>query len=204
MQTIHTKITGILLAGGMSRRMGLEKGQLRIGNALLYQYPLRILEQLCDEVLISTCKNELFPIKHRSICDEVKGIGPLGGIYSCLKQSANELNLVLSYDMPLVNENLFRLLISLAENFDVVLPAMQEQRPEPLCGLYRKSMTGVMEEIIAQHDYAVHRILPHCKSKIVRITEKMECWHPDLFLNINSVEDLNRLPYGFGAEEDEN
>jgi len=199
MQTIHTKITGILLAGGMSHRMGREKGQLSIGNALLYQYPLRILEQLCDEVLISTCKSELFPVKHQSICDEVKGIGPLGGIYSCLKQSANELNLVLSYDMPMVNETLFRLLISLAEGFDVVLPAMMEQRPEPLCGLYRKNVTGVMEEIIAQNDYAVHRILTRCKSKIVRIKEEMECWHPDLFLNINSVKDLNRIPRGFGT-----
>ncbi len=199
MQTIHTKITGILLAGGMSRRMGREKGQLHIGDKLLYQYPLRILEQLCDEVLISTCKGELFPVKHQSICDEVKDIGPLGGIYSCLKRSTNELNLVLSYDMPLVNENLFRLLISLAEGFDVVLPAMQEQRPEPLCGLYRKSVTELMEKNITQNDYAVHRILPQCKSKIVPITEEMECWHPDLFLNINSVEDLNRIPHGFGT-----
>lgn len=199
MQTTHTKITGILLAGGMSRRMGREKGQLNIGKKLLYQYPLRILEQLCDEVLISTCKSELFPVKHQSICDEVKGIGPLGGIYSCLKHSSNELNLVLSYDMPLVNETLFRQLISLAEGIDVVLPAMQDERPEPLCGLYRKSVTGVMEEIIAQNNYAVHRILPLCKSKIVRITKEMECWHPDLFLNINSAEDLNRIPHGFGT-----
>ena len=203
MQTIDIKITGILLAGGMSRRMGREKGQLSVGNALLYQYPLRILEQLCDEVLISTCQNKLFHVKHRSICDEVKGIGPLGGIYSCLKQSANELNLVLSYDMPLVNEKLFRLLISMAQDYDVVLPAMQEQRPEPLCGLYRKSATGVMGEIVAQNNYAVHRILPQCKSKIVPITEEMECWHPDLFLNINSQEDLHRIPAGFGITFDE-
>ena len=204
MQTIHSKITGILLAGGMSQRMGREKGQLNIGNAPMYQYPLRVLERLCDEVLISTCKSELFPVKHQSICDEVKGIGPLGGISSCLKQSANELNLVLSYDMPLVNEALFRLLISLAEGFDVVLPAMKEGKPEPLCGLYRKSVLGIMEEIIAQKDYAVHRILPQCKSKIVWITEEMECWNPDLFLNINSMEDLNRIPHGLGRAYDEN
>ena len=105
--------------------------------------------------------------------------------------------------MPLVNEKLFRLLISMAQDYDVVLPAMQEQRPEPLCGLYRKSATGVMGEIVAQNNYAVHRILPQCKSKIVPITEEMECWHPDLFLNINSQDDLHRIPAGFGITFDE-
>ena len=54
------KITGILLAGGMSQRMGKEKGIIRIGPKYLYQYGLEILENLCDEVLISTCKEGLF------------------------------------------------------------------------------------------------------------------------------------------------
>jgi molybdenum cofactor guanylyltransferase len=199
MQIINTKITGILLAGGMSRRMGREKGTLQIGKTKLYQYPLRILEKICGEVLISTCNSDIFDSKHKTICDEIKGIGPLGGIYSCLKQSDSELNLILSYDMPLVNESLFSLLTSLVEDYDIVLPAMQENKPEPLCGLYRKSVTEIMEDIIEQKNYAVHTMLPKCKSRIVRITENMDCWHPNLFLNINSKEDLNYLPIGFGT-----
>ncbi len=194
-----TKITGILLAGGMSRRMGSEKGNIQIGNALLYQYPLDLLEGLCDEVLISTCNGSSIQVKHRMVCDKVKGIGPLGGIYSCLKQSSSEMNLVLSYDMPLVNEALFRLLISEGEAYDIVLPAMQEKRPEPLCGLYRKGITNVMEEMIAQNDFAVNHLLTRCNSRIVPISKEMECWLPDLFLNINSKEDLHRLPPGFGT-----
>ena len=192
------KITGILLAGGMSRRMGSEKGTLRIGNSFLYQYPLSVLEELCDEVLVSTCDGSTLRVDHQKVCDEVKGIGPLGGIYSCLKRSPNELNLVLSYDMPLVNESLFRLLLSEIEDYDIVLPGMPEKRPEPLCGIYRKHTLATMEEMISNKDFAVNHLLTRCHSKIVPISNEMECWLPELFLNINSKEDLDRIPPGFG------
>jgi molybdopterin-guanine dinucleotide biosynthesis protein A len=183
----------------MSRRMGREKGHLRIGNALLYQYPLRVLEKLCDEVLISTCSTSFSETGHRSVCDKVKGIGPLGGIYSCLEQSSNELNLVLSYDMPMVNAALFTSLMSDLKDYDLVLPALNGEHPEPLCGLYRKKLAGVLKEMIAEEDYAVRHLRSKCKSKLVPVTREMPCWHPDLFLNINSKEDLKKLAPGFGT-----
>lgn len=199
MQNRVNKITGILLAGGMSRRMGSDKGHLRIGNALLFQYPLSVLEKLCDEVLISTCSTSFSGLEHRIVCDEVKGIGPLGGIFSCLKQSSNELNLILSYDMPMVNEALFTTLLGEREDYDLVLPALNDEHPEPLCGLYRKKLTGLLKEMIAEEDYAVRHLRSKCKSKLVPVTRDMSCWHPDLFLNINSREDLEKLAPGFGT-----
>ena len=105
MHSPKNKITGILLAGGMSHRMGKEKGFIRIGPKYLYQYALQVLDNLCDEVLISTCKEGLFLEKYPLVCDEIPGIGPMGGINTCLKQSSNEINVVLSYDMPLEMKN---------------------------------------------------------------------------------------------------
>lgn len=193
-------ITGILLAGGRSRRMGSEKGSLRIGSSLLYQFPLSVLEGLCNEILVSSCDGSALPVKHQLVCDEVKGIGPLGGIYSCLKRSSSELNLVLSYDMPLVNESLFRLLISELGDYDIVLPGISKERPEPLCGVYRKGTASIMEEMISKKDFAVNHLLSRCHSKVVPISGEMECWRPDLFLNINSQEDLKRIPTDFGSK----
>ncbi len=160
-----THITGILLAGGMSQRMGSEKGNIRIGNSFLYQYPLAVLEGLCDEILISTCNDGLFQERHRTVCDEVSGIGPLGGIFSCLKQSSSELNLVLSYDMPMVNQSLFRMLIGESKGYDMILPAMQEHRPEPTCGIYSKNLTGLMEEMISEKDFALNHLLGRGKEQ---------------------------------------
>lgn len=198
MHSNKLNICGILLAGGMSRRMGSEKGTLQIGSSVLFHYPLGVLEGLCDEILISTCEESILRVDHQKVCDEVKGIGPLGGIYSCLKQSSSELNLVLSYDMPLVNASLFRLLISEVDDHDIVLPGISEGRPEPLCGVYRRNTVSAMEDMISNNDFAVNHLLTRCHSKIVPITKDMECWQPELFLNINSKEDLKRIPPNFG------
>ena len=203
MNNSRSKITGILLAGGMSRRMGQEKGKLKIGDRFLYQYPLRILETLCDEILISTCKNFTPPLAFPTVCDEVTGIGPMGGIYTCLKKSSNDLNIVLSYDMPLVNQELLKHLIQENQSHDIVLPALQENKPEPLCGIYRKSVADVFRDLIGKKMYAVYRVLPLVNSKTVLIDDRMPFYHPDIFLNINQESDLKRLPAVFKNETSE-
>lgn len=173
--------------------MGREKGNIRIGDKLMYQYPLGILESLCDEILISTCDPLLIKEDHEIVCDEIPGIGPIGGIYTCLKRSSNQINIVLSYDLPMVNGELFHELIKLADVNDVVLPAMKEDRPEPLCGVYNKSVTAILEKQIEKQIYAVHKVLPLLNSKTVLIDKSMSFYHPDLFHNINREEDLGKL-----------
>lgn len=192
------KITGILLAGGMSTRMGKEKGMVKLGNHPLYEYPLKVLESTCDEILISTCNSTVLPVSYPMVCDELEGIGPMGGIYTCLKYSSNELNIILSYDMPGVNEALIKYLISERDNFDMLVPALRIDRPEPLCGLYRKNALNVLEDCIQKKVYAVHKALHLANSKIVMIEERMSFWTPYIFHNINRVEDVDSLPSEFG------
>lgn len=195
------KITGILLAGGMSSRMGREKGSMLIGKRMMYEYPLRVLESVCDEVLISSCQP--FPAQHThpTVCDQIKGIGPMGGIHTCLEHSSTDLNIVLSYDMPMVNEGLLRYLISRSQGWDLVVPAMRPDQVEPLCALYRKSISGVLKELIKEKRYAVRQALPKVASLVLNIQTDMAFYHPDLFLNINSLEDLKRIPMNLGNEE---
>lgn len=198
MHTPENKITGILLAGGMSLRMGKEKGIIRIGPKYLYQYALQVLENLCDEVLISTCKEGLFLEKYPLVCDEIPGIGPIGGIYTCLKQSSNEINVVLSYDMPLVNEELISHLIGESRSHEIVLPALAKDKAEPLCGIYRKETFRIFEQLISQKKYAVHKAIKEGNSKIIQLNDQMNFWDPDMFLNVNKAEDLEKLPPHMG------
>lgn len=205
MNSSRVKITGILLAGGMSRRMGREKGILKIGARYLYQYPLRILETLCDEILISTCNNFTLPMPYPIVCDEVADVGPMGGIYTCLNRSSNNLNIVLSYDMPMVNKGLLEHLIQEnqvheSQPYDIVIPALQENKPEPLCGIYRQIVAGVFRDMIGKKVYAVHKVLPLVNSRTVLIDDRMPFYHPDIFLNINQESDLKRLPATFENE----
>jgi len=197
------KLTGILLAGGKSKRFGREKGNIRLNNKRLYEYPLSLLERSCEKVLISTCQQKTFKAEHQCVCDEIKGIGPMGGIYSCLKQSETDLNLVLSYDLPLVNQELINYLLEEWKEEDVLLPALADGIAQPLCGIYRRQVVEVLEVLIAQKDYAVHKMLSSTSSRILQISEAFEWEFPDLFLNINREEDLRRLPPGFSIKADE-
>jgi molybdopterin-guanine dinucleotide biosynthesis protein A len=197
------KMTGILLAGGKSKRFGRDKGNIWLNNKRLYEYPLSILERTCQEILISTCQENNYPLNHQCICDEIKGIGPIGGIYSCMKQSTTDLNLILSYDMPLVNEGLITYLINEWEDEEILLPALADGRPQTLCGLYSKRVTGVLEAMITQKDYAVRNMLSNTQSRVVKIPEEFPWWSPDLFLSINREEDLLRLPSDICLKRDE-
>ncbi|MEN8228741.1 MAG: molybdenum cofactor guanylyltransferase [Bacteroidota bacterium] len=192
------KITGILLSGGKSKRMGREKGQIRIGNRLLYQFPLKVLEEVCDEIVISTCKDFSPSFGHTLVCDEIQDIGPMGGIYSCLKRSSNDLNIVLSYDMPMINRGLLNKLITESIDFDITVPALENGHPEPLCGIYRKGVADKFHELIREDRFAVHQVFPMVKTRMVRIEDTMTFYHPELFLNVNNAADLAKLPRGFG------
>lgn len=188
------KITGILLAGGMSSRMGREKGSLVIGGRMMYLYPLKVLEALCDEILISSSNPLPGKLPYPHINDKIRGIGPIAGLHSCLKHSSNDLNLVLSYDMPMVNKGLLSYLVEQSDEWEMLVPAMQAGKPEPLCALYRKSMSGVFESMIEKKEFAVHRALPLAHSRVLPIHPVMPFYRPDLFMNINREEDLKSLP----------
>ena len=188
------KITGILLAGGMSSRMGREKGSLVIGGQMMYQYPLKALEALCDEILIAGSTplpgNLPYPLSN----DKISGIGPIAGIHTCLEHSSNNLNLVLSYDLPMANVGLLEYLVEQSDEWEMLVPAMRAGRPEPLCALYRKSMSTVFGSMIEKKDFAVHRAIPLARSRVLYIQPDMPFYKPDLFLNINCEEDLKSLP----------
>jgi molybdopterin-guanine dinucleotide biosynthesis protein A len=200
MKNLNNKVTGILLAGGMSSRMGREKGSLRIGGRMLYEYPLRALEMVCDQILISTSNSFPGILTHTTVCDEIRGIGPMGGIHACLERSSTDLNLVLSYDLPLVNVGLLNYLLEKSGDWDMVAPAVQTGRPEPLCALYRKSMSSVFRALIEEKRFAVHGAISRVRSQVLLIQPGMPFFHPGLFLNINRREDLERLPENFGND----
>ena len=194
MKGCNGRVTGILLAGGLSRRMGLEKGMIRIGDRYLFQYPLGVLESVCDDILISSCRGPLPEISHLTVCDEVKGIGPMGGIHACLRRSTTDYNLVLSYDLPMVNTGLMKFLLSHRQGHDLVVPAIHPGRPEPLCGVYHRRVADIFDRMIQEMQYAVHLTISKAKGKVILIDRSDPFFHPDLFLNIKRKDKIEKLP----------
>jgi molybdopterin-guanine dinucleotide biosynthesis protein A len=90
------------------------------------------------------------------------------------------------------------------EGFDMAVPYLIEERPEPLCAIYRKSTKEVFKELISRKEYAVHQSFTRVRTKFVPIGPELPFYRPDLFLNINREEDLKELPGDFVKAADEN
>jgi len=183
-------MTGIILAGGKSTRMGSEKGLAVFGGKPLIQYALDVFKPLCDEILISSNSESYHYLGYQVIPDEYPGIGPMGGIYSCLRRSKNEINLVLSCDMPFVTVELFRWLILKRGNSMISVPWHEKDHYEPLCGIYHKGVVEDMRQFIFKKNYKLPDLFMRVAFMPVNANELCPDRGPDCFININSSEDL--------------
>ena len=98
---MQNKVTGIILSGGASRRMGQDKGLTLYRNKELIQYSIELLTPLCSQIIISSNDPTNYSKFGKQIVpDIIKGVGPIGGIFSSLKFTSTSGNLILSCDMP--------------------------------------------------------------------------------------------------------
>ena len=126
----YMKIQGIVLAGGKSSRMGQEKGLVKFRGKPLVEYAVEALSGICDSVVISTANPGYAYMGLTLIEDEIPDCGPLGGIYSCMKQEKADLFLVLSCDLPFVTPDLLSHLVEQYLGWDAVVPmdfSLQDQ-----------------------------------------------------------------------------
>jgi molybdopterin-guanine dinucleotide biosynthesis protein A len=183
-------MNGILLCGGKSSRMGSDKGMVNYKGRPLILYGFEVLKSSTSKIYLSSNTNRYQFLECEIVPDEIHGIGPVGGIYSCLKQSSTDLNLVLSCDTPRVTSSFLSFLIQSYENgFDVILPS-HNGNIEPLVALYHKNLLPHLEREINTGNYALSSIL----NKVERVKhlscERQIEENHQLFLNINNPSEL--------------
>ncbi len=187
---INEGITGIILAGGASRRMGKDKGLCLYNGKELISYSIEILKPICDSIIISSNSPEDYlKFGLQIVEDEIKSIGPIGGIYSCLNQSANTHNLVLSCDTPYIQKESMAYILSNSKGFDIVIPQHRNSYFEPLAGYYSSRIVPQIENSIQNKDYKLINLFAKVKFRSIS-TEVI----PGLSLqykNLNTPEDLN-------------
>ena len=184
-------ITGIILSGGKSSRMGEEKGLAMLNNKPLITYALSAIEPLCTRVLISANQHQADYLKfgHEVVPDKHSSVGPLAGLSACLERSTTQLNVVLSCDVPFVNEGLFSYLLSQHDNQQLVVP-VHDGFIEPLCGIYATNVLWYVNEAIAKQDFKMMHIVEALHTLKVDIDASLDFYTPDLFANINTQKDL--------------
>jgi molybdopterin-guanine dinucleotide biosynthesis protein A len=143
-------ITGIILAGGQSKRMGSEKGLVLLHGKPLISYAIGILSGFCDTVLISSNSDAYDDLGLKVVPDLLANKGPMGGVYSCLKEVKTSFAFVLSVDMPLVDRQIIDRLLAEKDEYQVVLPCLQGF-VQPVCACYKHEILPLLEtELIAE------------------------------------------------------
>ena len=104
-------ITGIILAGGKSSRMGTDKGFVLYKNKSFVQHIIEALQPLVTEIIIVSNNPDYDVFGIKRVNDIIENAGPLAGVYTGLHYSETENNLVISCDVPLINSETLTLLI---------------------------------------------------------------------------------------------
>ncbi len=189
-----TKITGIVLAGGKSSRIGTEKGLVKFRNKPLIEYSLNVLKLVVDEILISSNSDSYNAFGYQVLKDEIPESGPMGGIYTGLKASKNEINIVISCDVPLVDTNFLNRLLTFSDDFAAVVPWHEKEFFEPLCAVYNKNLLPVFKEFIDNRNFRIPDFLKTVNTKFLK-TGKENGIDPFIFYNINTLKQLEELNF---------
>jgi molybdopterin-guanine dinucleotide biosynthesis protein A len=143
--------TAIVLAGGLSSRMGRDKALLEIDGAPLIERLVTALDTRFSELLVSVRHPSHYPaIAHRKIADEVAGEGPLMAIASSLAVSRHDLNFIVSCDIPELPFGFIERLLDRASEADGAVAINAEGRIEPLFAVYRKSLLPSARRALSQ------------------------------------------------------
>lgn len=190
-KTVMTPLTGVILGGGVARRLGgLVKGLIRYRGETLVERMIRQLEPLVDEVVISSSDTLSYGgYGLRLIPDLSPGLGPLGGLQAALAGIKGNLMLA-ACDLPLIRTEDFSLLLSIAgtgAEHDVVLFS-HERGMEPTVGFYSAYCRSAVDQAIARGG---RRVISFFDQVRVKVVSHGRGTNP--FFNINRPEDLIRL-----------
>lgn len=168
---LQDRATAIIIAGGDSTRMGVDKSMLLIRGQPMIKVIYDQLHPHFSQILISS--NRLFKysfIGGKVIPDKTAGRGPLMGIASALKASASDVNFVIACDIPQVDIGFVRTMLRKSWGFDAVVPTTGPSRHEPLFAVYRKSMLAAIENALSSGKNRVIDALSRCRIKFIDLT----------------------------------
>ena len=193
-----------ILIGGRSSRLGMDKAMVEFGGMTLLQRAIETVQRTSPSVGITAVAGSSTQFAVSAITSDVpfifdlhEGRGPLGGIHAALSYAKTSWIFVLACDYPFVSNELINLMAEkVSDEFGAIVAEQQDGRMQPLCGFYKVSAARpVVEEIIERPRVPppMHEIVDQLTPRVIKFEEYSfldgSC---DLFLNINTIEDLEK------------
>ena len=184
--------TAVILAGGKSSRMGFDKQFLEINEKRLMNIQIDELRKEFKEIIVVS--NKMTPYigaNYKIVCDEIKGIGPLGGIHVGLKNSKSHYTYFTACDMPIINIDYIRFMKEkIKDNIEACVTIIGN-RVEPFNCFYSISLLDKIKKLITEKNTAPRYLLN--KTNTIYIEEKeakKNSGNLNMFMNLNNTKDL--------------
>jgi molybdopterin-guanine dinucleotide biosynthesis protein A len=183
-------VTGAILAGGRSRRMGSDKGLLPFGGRQLIEVVLTAIRPLFSDIVIVANEPAVYarfgvPV----VTDRIPG-GPLGGIHAALWSSRSPHIFCIACDMPFPNPAVITHLVALAPGYDAVVPHSSAGY-EPIHAVYGRSCLAPVEALLRAQRLRLDELFASVRVRLVDAAE-LRPLDPSgrAFLNVNTPDDL--------------
>jgi molybdopterin-guanine dinucleotide biosynthesis protein A len=191
---LFSDVTGVILAGGESRRYGRNKAFVKVNGVPLIERVMGVMRSVFQNLILITNNPEEYAyLKLPVHQDLIKGLGPVGGIFTALTAIPDDAGFFVACDMPFLQRELIRHIVEKRGNFDVVVPRISGKM-ETLHALYDKRCLPAIRRRIDSREYQVFRFFSEVTVRYVN-EEEIRRFDPELrsFLNINKPQELRRL-----------
>jgi len=194
MQTTHNEkypdVTGVILAGGQSRRMGQDKARMQISRRTLFERALELLQHFCNSILIAGDRPDLARPGLPALPDIYPG-SALGGLHTGLQAAATDWILVTPCDMPYPDPRIVARMLECRTGYDAVVPRTPAGY-EPVFALYHKNCLPPMEALLRRNQFRIFDFYQRIRIRFLDPPELPAGWERTL-INLNTPEDLARI-----------
>jgi molybdopterin-guanine dinucleotide biosynthesis protein A len=190
---VETEVTGVILAGGKSRRMGEDKRYLVVGEQTLLDRGLGVIRSIFQEVLVVIAQDSPpLGVDARVVRDLLPDCGSLGGLYTGLMQATTPWVFVVACDMPFLDQAVIDQFTSRRASADIVM-AKLDARLHPMHALYGKRCLPALEQMIQARQLKIQEIVSQSSLRVQYVTEAElltidPSWRS--FQNVNTPSDL--------------
>jgi len=197
---VHSQLSGFVLAGGKSTRMGHDKAAINLNGRTLLEHALAALRAVCRDVAILG-KHELYGALSPVYEDAFPGCGPLGGIHAALANSQTQFNLVIAVDTPFLAPRFLSYLAERAVTSGAVVTTPEiDNYTQPLCTVYSLDFLPIAEQALRLGNYEIVSLFPQAQTLVIKESElRKVSFAAGMFENLNTPEDLARARRRFSG-----
>ncbi|MFZ1731539.1 MAG: molybdenum cofactor guanylyltransferase [Bacteroidota bacterium] len=186
-------ITGVILAGGHSTRMGEDKALLKVGGVPIIQRIRDTMQPHFQQLLLSTNHPECYDfLALPSVRDVVPEAGPLAGIQAALTRAETERVCVVSCDAAGVTSEPIKLLCQAAVDAPIVVMG-DGRRLYPLMAVYHRSILPLIDERLRLRMRSMHGLLDAVGYHVILPAGMSEGIRDQIFWNLNTPDDYSRF-----------